>query len=95
MNELLLNLAQLGPIVALLIVAILYFLKREQKKDLEIEALHKELRENEKESLTALLKLSALIDKMLDADATKNKLLIVEIQAMKLSIEAKIDALNK
>lgn len=94
MQEILGNIAEYSIIVAILVAIILYFYKREEKKDAEIDKLHTELRETEKENLTALLKLSALIDKMLETDKVKNELLIKEIQAMKVSIETKIDNLK-
>jgi uncharacterized membrane protein YvbJ len=94
LEETLGRIAEYGVIVAILVAIILYFYKREEKKDAEIEKLHNELRENEKESLTALLKLSALIDKMLETDKVKNEALLKEMAAMRTSIENKIDNLK-
>jgi uncharacterized membrane protein YvbJ len=94
LEETLGRIAEYGVIVAILVAIILYFYKREDKKDAEIEKLHNELRENEKESLTALLKLSALIDKMLETDKVKNEALLKEMAAMRTSIENKIDNLK-
>jgi hypothetical protein len=95
MEELLGQIAQYGVAFAVLVAAVIYFLGREKKKETEIERLHQELRESEKESLTALYKTTALLDKMLEQDKTKNELILKEIDLMRLSIEAKIDALKK
>lgn len=94
LEETLGRIAEYGVIVAILVAIILYFYKREDKKDAEIEKLNIELRENEKETLTALLKLSTLIDKMLETDKVKNESLLKEMAAMRTSIENKIDNLK-
>ena len=88
------NVAQTGVAFAVLVAAVIYFLGREKKKEAEIERLHQELRESEKESLTALYKTTALLEKMLEQDKTKNELLLKEIDLMRISIEAKIDSLK-
>lgn len=94
MEDLLSNIAQMGVAFSVLVAAIIYFLGREKKKESEIERLHQELRDSEKESLTALYKTTALLEKMLEQDKTKNELLLKEIDLMRLSIEAKIDSLK-
>jgi alcohol dehydrogenase class IV len=94
MEDLLMNVAQTGVAFAVLVAAVIYFLGREKKKEAEIERLHQELRESEKESLTALYKTTALLEKMLEQDKTKNELLLKEIDLMRISIEAKIDSLK-
>ena len=94
MEELLTQIAQYGVAFTVLVAAVIYFLGREKKKEAEIERLHQELRESEKESLTALYKTTALLEKMLEQDKTKNELLLKEIDLMRLSIEAKIDSLK-
>lgn len=66
MEDLLLTLAQQGPLISLLVIAIIYFLKREKKKDDIIEGLHEELRETEKEHLVLMNKLVAYLDKIND-----------------------------
>ncbi len=61
-EELLIELVKIGPIVTLLVAAVIYFLKREKKKEQEIEKLNEELRESEKENLTALYKTTVLFE---------------------------------
>lgn len=94
MEDLLSNIAQMGVAFTVLVAAIIYFLGREKKKESEIERLHQELHNSEKESLTALYKTTALLEKMLEQDKTKNELLLKEIDLMRVSIEAKIDSLK-
>lgn len=95
MIDILLEIAKIGPLVALLIAAIIYFLKREKKNELVVEKLQVELRETEKENLTALYKVLAFVEKMDGKDKGRSDLLLKEIQEFRKSIEEKISALNK
>ena len=94
MEELLLNIANYGIAFSVLIAVIFYFLGKEKKKDAEIEELHKELRDSEKENLTTLYKVMALMEKLTETDKIKNELLLKEIGEMRTSIENKIDNLK-
>jgi hypothetical protein len=95
MEELLMNIAQYGIAFSVLVAAVIYFLGREKKKEAEIERLNVELRDVEKENLTALMKVMAFMEKMVEQDKVKNELLLKEIDLMRVSIEAKIEALKK
>jgi len=66
MEELLLGIAKLSPVIALLIASIFYFLKREKKFEAQIEELHKELRDSDKENVSLLIKVSATLDKLVN-----------------------------
>ena len=88
------KIGEYGIVVLILVGIIKYFLEREKKKEKEIEDLHSELRDVEKENLTALMKVTALMSKVIDNDNAKNELLMKEIQNMKESILAKIDAIK-
>ncbi len=98
-EEMLLNilseLATIGPIVALLIAAIIYFLKRENKKDVEIEELQEQLRESEKENLTALYKTTALFEKFTSTEEHNYQMLLKELNETRKSLEDKISEINK
>jgi len=91
METLLIELAKISPVIGVLVIAIFYFLKREAKKELVIDALNEELRNAEKENLTALYKLLALIEKMEEKDKSKSDLLLKEIQEMRKSLETRLD----
>ena len=84
MEDLLLEIAKIGPVFTLLIIAIWYFLSREKKKDKEIEKLNLQLRESDRDNLAVLLKVAALIDKVLDTEKTNNELLIKDIETLLL-----------
>lgn len=101
MIEILIEIAKLSPIIGILIVAIIYFYRKEKSYKLEIinektscdakiAALNKELRENEKENLEMMSKLASSLDKI----ATNNTMFHQEIQSLKEYIGLKIDALK-
>jgi hypothetical protein len=92
--EILTEIAKLSPMLGLLIVGIIYFFKKEKGYKTEIGELHKELRDAEKENLTALYQVTNFMDKMLESDKTKNQLLLKEIETMRNSIENKIESLK-
>lgn len=102
MIEILIEIAKLSPIIGILIVAIIYFYKKEKayKKeisdeksacDIKIATLNKELRENERENLNMMSKLASSLDKI----AVNNTMFHQEIQSLKEYIGLKIDALKK
>lgn len=65
-EDIFITLAKNGPVVALLIAAVWYFLKREKKMEMKIEELNKELRESDKENVSLLIKISATLKKLTD-----------------------------
>lgn len=64
MEELLTELAKMGPVIAVLISAIYYFLGREKKYEEKIEELNKEIREIDKENVSLLIRISATLEKL-------------------------------
>lgn len=102
MTETLLEgIAQAGIAFAFLVAAVMYFLKKEQKKEdeilklnIEIKELHVQMKDEAKESLTALIKFSALIDKLLDEDKGKHDSLISEIKVMRDDLIERINNLK-
>lgn len=68
MDVLLMKLAELGPIIALLVIAIYYFLKKESEYKKQISDLNLELRATEKENLTVLYKVLAYLKKLKGED---------------------------
>lgn len=65
-EEILMSLIKMGPVVALLVAAVWYFLAREKKLEEEVDNLNKELRENEKQNVTLLYKVLAWMEKLND-----------------------------
>ena len=68
-DEMLVQVAQIAPVVMLLVVAVIYFRKREVKKEDEIVRLQNEIRMSEKENVILLYKVTAVLEKI-----TKKKL---------------------
>lgn len=91
MTEILKNIAEYSVVVALLVVMVIYFMNKEKKKDTEISDLHKELRETEKENLTLLLKISALMDKL----SVNNDAILGDIKNLKEFIKDRLDKIEK
>lgn len=94
MIDILLEIAKIGPVVAILVASLIYFIRRENKNELEIESLHKELRESEKENLTALLKVTGVLEKVMDSEKIGNEKVLNSIEEMRRSIEDKINNLK-
>ena len=63
MENLLLGIAEYGIVSTILIAIIFYFLKRERIKDREISNLHEQLRMSERDNLTALMQITAYLEK--------------------------------
>lgn len=109
-EELLLSLAKLSPIFALLVVAIYYFYKKERylTKQLneerqachnDIANLNKEMRDNERENLVIISKLSDVIDKLYDDNKDQHEVIKQQIKDemrdIKELIKDKINELKK
>ena len=103
--EILIELAKLSPIIAILVVGLIYFYKKEKaykkeisdnkdKHDEQISELNKELRDNEKDNLQMISKLADSLDKISNVMNTDNKLIRQEISNLKDIIQIKIDSLK-
>lgn len=95
MQDILMNLAQLAPVVAVLVVAVMYFLRKEDGYKKEISSLNVELRKNERESLELISRLTTTLDKLMDSDSNNKIELLSELRVLKESILNKIDNLKK
>ena len=93
--ELIGQITQGGIAFTVLLAAILYFLKREKKKDEEIEKLNMLLREVEKENLTAMYKVLNYLEKSQEKDESKFAELKLSIEEFRKSIEEKLRDLNQ
>jgi len=98
-EEILKTLMQLGPVVTILVAVIFYLNKKLTKKEEiceeEIDRLHSELRETEKENLTAMYKILAFVEKIDGKDKSRSDILLKELQETRKSIEDKLNDLNK
>lgn len=88
------SLAEIAPVVAVLVVAVWYFLSKEKAYQKEIAQLNQQLRDNEKDSLQLLSKLTTTIDKLLEGDSRNTADIIKEIKQLEKTLAAKIDALK-
>jgi len=90
MFEILTEVAKIGPVVAILIVAIWYFIKKEKKYQQEIKDLNQSIRDNEKESLGMINKLADALDRIADAKGDIH----TEIVRLKEFISLKLEKIN-
>jgi len=88
------QIAQGGISFTLLVSAIIYFVKRERKKESEIEALNTLLREVEAENLKALYSVLTYLEKSSDKYDNSFVQLKNDIDKMRISIESKIENLK-
>lgn len=91
MIELLTELAKISPLIALMVVAIIYFIKKETGYKAEITQLQAELRESEKDNLTALYKVTNIFETVL----AKNDVISKEIESLKEYIKERLDRIEK
>ena len=66
MEQILTNIADIAPVIGVLVVGIFYFFKKEKEYKQEISDLQAELRNCEKENLTVLMKVLAFFEKIED-----------------------------
>ncbi len=101
MLEILTELAKLSPIIALLIVGLIYFYRKESayKKELKeeretcdvrLDELNKELRDNEKQNLEMIGKLANALEKLSDSTQDISK----ELVDLKHCVELKLEELK-
>lgn len=95
MTEILATLAKLAPVVAVLVAGIYYFFTKEKKYVMQIEALNKELRDNERGTLEIISKLTVTLDKLVENDSTSKTEIVNEIKTLREIIITKIDAIKK
>jgi len=91
MDQILLDIAALSPIIAILIAIIWWLNKQLKNRELEISELHSELREIERDSLVGLVGLSRLVDEAVIKGSTNYDKLSSEIAQLKESILNKLN----
>ena len=95
MDQILLGLAKLAPVIATLVVGIYYLFNKEKKYVEQIEALNKELRTNERETLDIISKLTVTLDKLVENDSVNKTEIINEFKTLREIITTKIDSIKK
>lgn len=91
MNEILLGIAKLTPVVGVLVTGIYYFFNKEKTYITKIDELNKILRDKDKETLEIIGKLTVTLDKLIESDSTSKNEIINEIRNLRDIIITKID----
>ena len=91
MNEILLGLAKLTPVVGVLVAGIYYFFNKEKTYITKIDDLNKILRDKDKETLEIIGKLTVTLDKLIESDSNSKTEVINEIRNLRDIIITKID----
>lgn len=91
MEEVLIQIAKIAPVVAVLVIALRYFLKKEKIYQKQIKDLNEEVRSIEKENLIMINKLADALDKISDTNENVHK----ELQLLKEIIKIKLDTYGK
>ena len=86
--------AQAGLAFATLVAGIYYFLKKENKYQAEIDKLHSELRQQEKDTLTIIQSLTITMDKVLVNETATRTELHQELKELKQVILDKIESIK-
>lgn len=95
MDQILLGLAKLAPVIATLVAGIYYFLNKEKKYIAQIEKLQEELRINEKETLKLIQSLTVTMDKVIHSENDTRVEVLNEIKILKETIVGRIESLKK
>jgi len=94
MNEILLGLAKLTPVVGVLVAGIYYFFNKEKTYIAKIDELNKVLRDKDKETLEIIGKLTVTLDKLIESDSSSKAEVINEIRNLRDIITTKIDSIK-
>lgn len=95
MFEILVLLAKSTPVIAVLWMGIRYFLKKEKAYQSQIADLHKELRANERETLTLMNRLTTTLDKVIESGQSDRDEILHEIKTLAKDLNRKINELKK
>lgn len=90
MEEILIEIAKLAPVVGLLVYAVWWMNKLITKKDDTIEILNTEIKEGNKENLSLLYKVLGFFEKLEDKGNTQHDNVLNEIKMMREVIEEKL-----
>lgn len=85
------NIAKSSPVIGLLIVAVVYLIKKLDKKEKYIEELHNSNRENEKENLQVLNNVNNTLDKVIESQKFSSKEVNKTIENLKDNLKSFIE----
>ena len=92
--DILIATAKIAPVVAVLWLAVRYFLKKEKVYQKQINDLQSELRANERESLSVLNRMTSVLDKLIENSADDRTIIVDEIRRIHRDITKKIDSIK-
>lgn len=94
MYDILVYSGKIAPVIAVLWLAVRYFLKKEKSYQNQIEELHKELRANERETLTLMNRLTNTLDKVIQDTSENQKDILDEIRSLHKDLTKKLSELK-
>ena len=89
-DNILTDIATLGPVFGLLTVVIIVLNKKLNKAEKQVEDLQKELRQSEKDSLESMLKVLSFLEKADTKEDIQHKELLTKIEQFKNDILVKL-----
>ncbi len=93
--DVLITSSKIAPVIAVLWLAVRYFLKKEKVYQAKINDLQTELRANEKESLQTLNKLTGVLDKLITNSAEDKKEILAELSSIHRDLNKKLNDIKK
>ncbi len=94
MDEIMLGLAKLAPVVAVLVAGIYYFFTKEKGYKAEIKELNDVIRTQERKTLEIMSKLTSTLDKIANNDVTNKESILAELKSLKEILIARIDSIK-
>lgn len=94
MDEVLIQIAKVAPVIAVLVIALRYFLRKEKLYQKQIKDLNDEIRQSEKDNLDILDKLANVIEKLSNNVVDNRDKVLKEIIVLKEYITLKLDNLK-
>ncbi len=86
--------AKVAPVIAVLWLAIRYFLKKEKGYQKQIVDLQTELRSSEKDNLQVLNRMTSVLDRLIENSSEDRAMIIEEIKRIHKDISKKIDSIK-
>lgn len=94
MENILLELAKVVPVIAVLILVIYWLKAQYKKKEEEIIALNSEIKELSKENLNTLYKVLSFFEKLEDKNKDNHDAVLEQIKALKLDLIERINSIT-
>ena len=92
--EIIFGVAKIAPVIAVLWLAVRYFLKKEKGYQKQINDLQSELRSSEKENLQVLNRMTSVLDRLIENSTEDRAMIIDEIKRIHKDISKKIDSIK-